>query len=185
MHEPAPTPSQSAPHGDQGVVVRPLSDRDSFAAITALLHRAYAKQTAMGMRPLAGRQSEDITRERATNSECWVATIIEGGIERVAGVILLDEQERATMPPLFRREGVSHFAQFGVDPLVQGRGIGRKLLDVVERRAKEKGATELALSMAEPDTDLREFYTKRGYAFAEFWQWPYTNYRSCILSKSL
>ncbi|MFA6043948.1 MAG: GNAT family N-acetyltransferase [Phycisphaerales bacterium] len=183
MTQPARTPAASQP--ETGVVVRRLLPTDSFADITALLHRAYAKQIAQGMKPLAGRQGEHVTRERATNSECWVATIADGGTERIAGVILLDEQEQATMPPLFRQPTVSHFAQFGVDPLVQGRGIGRLLLEVVERRAREKGATQIALSMAEPDTGLKDFYSKRGYQLVEYWQWPYTNYRSCILSKAL
>ena len=52
-------------------------------------------------------------------------------------------------------------------------------------RGGECGATELGLSMAEPDTALRDFYTRRGYRFIEHWQWPYTNYRSAILSKTL
>jgi hypothetical protein len=39
--------------------------------------------------------------------------------------------------------------------------------------------------MAEPDRELFDFYVKRGYRFVDHWQWPYTNYRSCILSKSL
>lgn len=173
----APTPGE--------VGVRRLAASDSFAEITSLLHRAYAKQIARGMRPLAGRQTEDVTRERAANSECWVATITDAGREKIVGVILLDEQEQAKLPPFFQQAHVSHFAQFGVDPEVQGRGIGRQLLEVVERRAREKGAAELALSMAEPDTDLADFYAKRGYAFVEHWQWPYTNYRSCILSKKL
>ena len=176
--------SRSAPApGD--LVVRRLRAGDSFAEITALLHKAYAKQMSRGMRPLAGRQTEDVTRDRANNSECWVATISDAEKERIVGVILLDEQEQATLPPFFQRDKVSHFAQFGVDPEVQGRGIGRALLETVERRAREKGAIELALSMAEPDTDLADFYAKRGYTLVEHWQWPYTNYRSCILSKKL
>ena len=47
------------------------------------------------------------------------------------------------------------------------------------------GSSELALSMAEPDADLMKYYLKRGYRFIERWQWPYTNYQSAILSKSL
>ena len=39
--------------------------------------------------------------------------------------------------------------------------------------------------MAEPDTNLMQFYLRRGYRFIEHWQWPYTNYRSAILSKTL
>lgn len=169
----------------QQVVVRRLSPRDSIPEITKLLHRAYAKQVAMGLRPLAGRQDDSVTRERAQNSECYVAVADEAGRERVLGVILFEEQEQAQFPAFFLQDHVCHFAQFGVDPDAQGRGIGRRLLERVEERAREKGAAELALSMAEPDRELLEFYEKRGYRFVEHWQWPYTNYRSCILSKKL
>ncbi|MCC6951211.1 MAG: GNAT family N-acetyltransferase [Phycisphaerales bacterium] len=167
------------------LTVRFLLPTDSIPVITRLLHRAYAKQVAMGLRPLAGRQDDSVTRERAANSECYVAVVEAAGGGAIAGVILFEEQEQATFPPFFLKPHVCHFAQFGVDPDVQGRGIGRALLETVERRAREKGATELALSMAEPDRELYDFYVKRGYRFVEHWQWPYTNYRSCILSKAL
>lgn len=178
--QPQPPPSAST-----GVVVRRLEAGDPIPEITRLLHRAYAKQVAMGLKPLAGRQGDDLTRERAANSECYLAIIGDHARPRIAGVILFEEQEKATFPPFFLKPHVCHFAQFGVDPDIQGRGIGRLLLETVERRAREKGATELALSMAEPDRDLYDFYVKRGYRFIEHWQWPYTNYRSCILSKAL
>lgn len=140
----------------------------------------------MGLKPLAGRQDDATTLERASSSECYIATIpkAQGG-ERIAGVILFEEQEKVTFPPFFLRPDVCHFAQFGVDPDLQGIGIGRALLAAVERRAREKGASELALSMAEPDSALYEFYTKRGFRLVDHWRWPYTNYRSCILSKPL
>jgi GNAT superfamily N-acetyltransferase len=80
---------------------------------------------------------------------------------------------------------VDYFSQFAVDPDVQGAGIGGALLAKVEQRARECGAAELGLSMAEPDRDLFEYYLRRGYRLIEYWQWPYTNYRSAILSKSL
>ncbi|GJQ31102.1 MAG: hypothetical protein HBSAPP03_29860 [Phycisphaerae bacterium] len=169
----------------ESVLVRPLAPTDSIPEITRLLHRAYAKQVAMGLQPLAGRQDDATTAERAANSECYVAVRRDGPGERVVGVILFEEQERATFPSFFLKPHVAHFAQFGVDPEAQGMGIGRALLETVERRAREKGATELALSMAEPDRELYDFYVKRGYRFIEHWQWPYTNYRSCILSKAI
>jgi GNAT superfamily N-acetyltransferase len=176
----------AAPHSTlPEITVRPFAPSDPVPEITALLHRAYAKQVAMGLRPLAGRQGDDITSQRAANSECYLALMQERGRERIVGVILLDEQEQAQFPPFFLKPGVCHFAQFGVDPNVQGRGVGRVLLERVEQRAREKGAHELALSMAEPDRDLYDFYIRRGYRFIEHWQWPYTNYRSCILSKRL
>jgi GNAT superfamily N-acetyltransferase len=172
-------------HKAGAITVRLLLPSDPIPAITRLLHRAYAKQVAMGLRPLAGRQDDSVTAGRAANSECYVALAGGSAGEAIAGVILFEEQEQATFPPFFLKPHVCHFAQFGVDPDVQGRGIGRALLETVERRAREKGAAELALSMAEPDRELYDFYLKRGYRFVEHWQWPYTNYRSCILSKAL
>ncbi|CAG0997671.1 amino-acid N-acetyltransferase [Phycisphaerales bacterium] len=175
----------STPRAVAPVNVRLIRPSDSVSEITRLLHRAYAPQVAMGLKPLAGRQDDGVTADRAANSECYLALLNEGGRERIVGVILFEEHEKATFPAFFLRPDVCHFAQFGVDPDMQGRGIGRALLETVERRAREKRATELALSMAEPDKELFDFYLKRGYRFVEHWQWPYTNYRSCILSKAL
>lgn len=184
-------PTQSQPmHNSPAaspIIVRPIRPEDQVSAITSLLHRAYAKQVAMGLQPLAGRQDDSITRERAANSECYLA-LRQGesySAERVVGVILFEEHEKVTFPSFFLRPEVAHFAQFGVDPDVQGCGIGRLLLEQVERRARENKAVELACSMAEPDTLLFDFYIKRGYRLVDHWQWPYTNYRSCILSKPL
>ncbi len=186
------TPQTTPAPQKQPVIVRPIRAEDPVRAITALLHRAYAKQVAMGLRPLAGRQDDAVTAERAANSECYLALMpvegaegAEGPGERIVGVILFEEHEKVTFPPFFLRPEVAHFAQFGVDPDLQGRGIGRLLLEQVERRARENKAVELACSMAEPDGELFDFYVKRGYRLVDYWQWPYTNYRSCILSKPL
>ncbi|MBL9000821.1 MAG: GNAT family N-acetyltransferase [Phycisphaerae bacterium] len=172
------------------VTVRRLAPSDSISELTRLLHRAYAKQVAMGLRPLAGRQDDATTRKRVFSGECYVAVRHEKDPEgrdrqRLAGTILFHEVEEAQGPPYFSKPGVASFSQFAVDPLCQGGGIGLRLLDVCERRALESGATELACSMAEPDTDLMQFYFRRGYRLIGHWQWPYTNYRSAILSKTL
>ena len=163
------------------VVVRPFSPSDSTAELTSLLHRAYAKQVAMGLKPLAGRQDEETTRRRCASGECFVATLAD----RIVGAILFEEVEEADFPPHFQRPEVAHFSLFAVDPELQGRGIGGMLLATVEERARVLGFTELALSMAEPDTDLARYYARRGFRFIEHWQWPYTNYRSAILSRTL
>jgi GNAT superfamily N-acetyltransferase len=166
------------------VEVRRLRDTDSFEELTSLLHRAYRAQVEMGLRPLAGRQDVETTRKRCSSGECYVA-LLPGAAERLVGTILFHEVEDAKGPPWFQNRFVDSFSQFGVDPDLQGRGIGQVLLDTAERRARDAGATELGLSMAEPDVKLMEFYKRRGYRFIEFWQWPYTNYRSAILSKTL
>ncbi|QQS08164.1 MAG: GNAT family N-acetyltransferase [Phycisphaerales bacterium] len=171
------------------VAVRRLTDHDSIPKVTRLLHHAYAAQVAMGLRPLAGRQDDETTARRCASGECYLATLTEdtdqGPVEHFVGTILFHEIEDAKGPPWFANNWVDSFSQFGVDPHYQGHGIGQMLLGTVELRASQCGAKELALSMAEPDSNLMRFYMKRGYRFIELWQWPYTNYKSAILSKSL
>lgn len=182
---PAALPRPS-PHA--AISIRRLLPSDSMDELTSLLHRAYRAQVEMGLRPLAGRQDADTTRKRTSSGECYVATLADPAHprgQRLVGTILFHEIEDAKGPPWFQNKHVDSFSQFAVDPDLQGRGIGQLLLDTVERRAVECGASELGLSMAEPDTALMQFYLRRGYRFIEHWQWPYTNYRSAILSKSL
>ena len=206
---PGPESPASAAPVSAGVVVRRFLTGDSIPAITALLHKAYAPQVAMGLAPLAGRQSDAITLDRVLNSECYLAfdhawthpdssqlasahpgSAHPGSADpdcsedgRLVGVILLNEHEKVSFPPIFMRKDTSHFAMFGVDPACQGRGVGKLLLDAITARALDLGAVELALSMAEPDTRLRAFYERLGFGFVQHWQWPYTNYRSVILSR--
>jgi len=207
---PNPAPSQagrnSAPGSAQAaaptpiITLRRLSPGDSIAELTRLLHRAYAKQVEMGLRPLAGRQDEKTTMKRVFAGECYVAVqhtslpdphdLSGNGLavatrQKLVGSILFHEVEESEGPPWFRQPHVDSFSQFAVDPDMQGLGIGLMLLDRAENRAVECGSTEMGLSMAEPDTGLMNFYLKRGYRFIEHWQWPYTNYRSAILSKTL
>lgn len=190
------------------IEVRRLSPYDSLEELTALLHRAYRAQMEMGLRPLAGRQDVATTRRRCASGECYVAvrhgpdcllrcgsdegsgsagvcTCSTAGGSRLIGTILFHEVEDAQGPPWFQRPEVDSFSQFAVDPEYQGCGVGGRLLTIVEQRAVACGAAELGLSMAEPDTALFNYYRRRGYRFIEHWRWPYTNYRSAILSKSL
>lgn len=196
-HRHPPHPVQpGTPAPKRGVIasapiisVRRLAPSDSISELTKLLHRAYAKQVEMGLKPLAGRQDDAKTLERVSHGECYVAVHSgakgDAGTQKLVGAILFHEEEDAEGPPHFRNPDVASFSQFAVDPDYQGMGIGQMLLSVVEDRAKETGAKHLGLSMAEPDTDLMKFYMKRGYSFVEHWQWPYTNYRSAILTKTL
>jgi GNAT superfamily N-acetyltransferase len=186
------TPGPGGSVESSEVLIRRLSHRDSMEEITSLLHRAYAKQVEMGLKPLAGRQDVATTKRRCSSGECYVATLRVAAVppakkprEQIVGIILFHEVEPDEGPAWFQRAEVDSFSQFAVDPDVQGKGIGRKLLETVERRAKECNAAEIACSMADPDTELKNFYLKRGYRQVELWQWPYTNYKSAILSKTL
>lgn len=174
----SPVNSQGRP---ETVTVRRWTPADAVPPITALLHRAYAKQIEMGLKPLAGRQDDEVTLRRLSSGESFVAAMDAA----VVGVIILNEQEPDEGPEWFHRPRVCSFSQFAVDPSVQSKGIGRALLEAIERRAREQGNEELALSMAEPDHGLRDFYLKRGFRVVGTWKWPYTNYTSLIMSRRL
>lgn len=163
---------------------------DPIDEVTGLLHRAYARQRALGLEPLAGRQDSTTTLDRVLASEAYLAV---AGVssehaaarELIVGVILFNEHEKVTFPTSFLEPETAHFAMFAVDPQLQGIGVGVMLLEMCEQRATEIGAKRLALSMAEPDASLRRYYERRDYAFVEYWQWPYTNYRSVILARPI
>jgi len=170
--------------------IRPWTGGDDALAITGVLHRAYRPQVDAGLRPLAGRQTPETTAERIAHARCLLAeasSVHESGetIVRLAGVILLDERESALFPALFKEPGVAHFSMFAVEPELQGLGIGARLLDAVEERARADGRSTLACSMAGPDAALKDWYFRRGYTVHGTWQWPYTNYQSLILAKPL
>lgn len=176
---------QEAPQSiAETVSIRRFMTGDSIPEITALLHRAYARQREAGLDPLAGRQDEATTLDRILNSESYLA-FTDQTESQIAGVILFNEHERVTFPEFFLREHVAHFAMFGVDPAIQAAGIGGKLLATCEERARETESTHLALSMAEPDKALHRYYKRRGYEYVQDWKWPYTNYPSIILAKTL
>jgi len=184
LHDPKSPRSRNEP--SDRIAIDPLRSGASDAvceALTAMLHRAYRRQVELGLRPLAGRQTAEVTRKRCESGEAFIARHLESGA--LVGMILLDELEEAALPQWFLRPEVSHFSLFAVEPTVQGLGIGAGLIDIVERRAAALGRRELALSMAEPDGELMAYYLRRGFRFIEHWQWPYTNYQSAILSRAI
>ncbi len=174
------------------ITVRRLRPGDSLAELTTLLHKAYAKQVKLGLHALASHQTPEITRKRVGKGECFVAVMHEGGHERLVGTIMFQEPSWGggggapeSGPRWFRRHDVCNFSQFAVEPELQSRGIGAMLIQTVEKRAKELGMGELALSTAEPDADLVAYYRRRGFRDVERFDWGVTNYTSLIMSKSV
>jgi GNAT superfamily N-acetyltransferase len=164
----------------EGVLLRLLGPTDSLAELTLLLHRAYARLGAMGLNYTAVDQTPEVTRERTEGRECYVAE--SGG--RIVGTVAfhLDQRDR---PPCARREDLAYLSQFGVEPELQGSGIGGLLLDRVEERAVALGFPAIALDTAIPATHLVRFYEKRGYRPIGEDQFAGKTYRSVVLAKAL
>jgi len=156
-----------------------LAPNDDLAALTELLHRAYAPLAAAGLRYVATHQSVEVTAQRIAGKECFVAVADDG----LVGTILLAPPGRAGGCAYYERPGVATFHQFAVDPEWQGRGVGGLLLDTVEARAQELGASELALDTAEGAHELIARYERRGFRLVALVDWSETNYVSVILAK--
>lgn len=161
------------------ISIRPWLITDSPVELTELLHRAYARLAAMGLRFWATHQTAEVTEKRIASGECFVA-VADGAI---CGTVLFRDASRTNGSPWYDRPDVASFGQFAVEPALQGNGLGRRLIAHVEDRAAASGAVELALDTAEPALHLVEWYTRLGYRFIERTQWQHTNYRSVILSK--
>lgn len=161
--------------------IRTLQPTDPLDQLTALLHRAYARLAAMGLNFVATDQTVETTRRRIAGGTCFVAE--EG--RAIVGTITWYAPERTDGSPWLDRPDVSSLVQFGVEPGMQGRGIGGALFRHAEQHARARGVKHLALDTAEQATHLVTLYERWGYRFVEHVRFGGANYRSVILSKPL
>jgi ribosomal protein S18 acetylase RimI-like enzyme len=77
------------------------------------------------------------------------------------------------------------FYQLAVLPSHQGRGLGRQLVELAERRIRELGIRNLAIDTSSQATILIDWYRRLGYRDAGRWRWEVTNYESIVLAKTL
>lgn len=167
---------------------RGLLPTDDVGEITELLHAAYAKHAAVGLHFVASHQSVEVTRERLDEGETFVATSngeLVGIITLGLGAATAKSEQSTQREDYYRRPGVADFGQFAVSPAHQGLGIGSRLIEMVEERARELGMSELAPNTSEQAHDLIAMYEKKGYRIVGHVKWPEVNYRSVILSKTL
>lgn len=60
--------------------------------------------------------------------------------------------------------GIVYFGTFAVDPGVQARGVGRRVLAEAERTAKTRyGATRLRMSVLDRQAQLISYYERQGF----------------------
>lgn len=161
--------------------IRDWSSSDSIPELTQLLHAAYAHLAQRGLRYVATHQDDVITARRLGRGFALLV-FLRGELVGTATLY----PPRPDSPVLwYRRPDVLHFGQFGVRPDLQRNGIGVRILRELERRARMQGASELACDTAEQAEHLRSWYGREGYRLIGHTQWPITNFRSVVLSKTL
>jgi GNAT superfamily N-acetyltransferase len=154
---------------------------DSLAELTSLLHAAYARLGAMGLNYTAVDQSPETTAKRMAQGECWLAII---GREIVGTVVLTGPIQDCECVE-YTRADMASLHQFAVSPAHQGLGVGRGLIELCERRAREQGYAFLALDTAEEAAHLRALYGRSGFVDSGHVQWPGKRYRSVVMLKQL
>lgn len=170
------------------IVLRIINPADSVEEINALLLSAYKPLAEAGMRYAASHEDAEATRRNIEDGECHLG-IFQHKIVSCAVLRIPNKSGKtgwkANGPIWYISPGVATFGRFAVSPELQGLGLGSQMMNVLERRAKELGFSELALDTSEHADQLIKMYKKRNYRFIEFHQWSITNYRSVVLSKAL
>ena len=87
-------------------------------------------------------------------------------VARNPGLFLVAEEDESIRGAVIgawdgRRAWIYHLA---VLPALQGQGIGRMLMDELERRLAAVGATKLNLLVEQGNAGVADFYRKLGYA---------------------
>jgi ribosomal protein S18 acetylase RimI-like enzyme len=117
------------------------------AALAVLAERAYAAYVPrIGLRPAP---MDANYGHAVAHDEVWV---VDGDADGLAGVLVLQQRADHLM-----------IDNVAVDPAYQGRGIGRDLLDLAERRADELGLPAIELFTHSLMTENQQIYERRGY----------------------
>lgn len=135
----------------------------------------------MGLNYTAVDQTPEVTAERMSGGQCFVAE--DGG--RIVGTVMVNPTYTECECVHYTKYGVAIVHQFAVEPSLQGTGVGRRLLDACEAWAMERGFRHLALDTSEQAVHLTNFYARLGYSHVGVVQWPGKVYRSVVLSKTI
>jgi GNAT superfamily N-acetyltransferase len=156
------------------------ASRDSFVALTAMLHRAFAPLGAQGLNCTCVDQTIETTRERALRGDCHVA-VCDG---HIVGTMTLYASDDESSCELYRYGDVASLRQFAVDAAWQARGIGTLLIAFAEHWAATRGYAQLALDLPQPATQQIAFCRGQGFRIVDLMRFAGKRYDSVILSKA-
>lgn len=127
---------QSRVPGQRPVVVR-AARPEEFADVGQLLVAAYGPSGMAAEEPYWEALRDTAARER--DAEVWVAEV-DG---RVGGTVTWAGHGSGQRE--IGQDGEAEFRMLGVAPMLQGRGIGRALVDAVVGRARQDGYAALVM----------------------------------------
>jgi len=163
------------------ILLRRLQSGDCLEHLTGMLHRAFSLIGEMGIPCSCVNQSPEVTRQRVDRGDCFVA--LSNGV--VVGTITLYAPDSASDSKHYRDMRVASIRQLGVDPLLQGQGVGTALIRLAESWARRSGYTGLALDTPEAAGHLIDYYLRQGFHIRETFQFSGRPYASVIFIKSL
>lgn len=166
-----------------GIEVRRLAARDSLAALTTLVQRAYAPLAERGLVLPEATQSAQVTQQRVARGQCFVATrhgqLV--GTVTVFGAHELGAGEQG----VFRGRDAAHLHQFAVAPELQRQGLGRRLVAACEQWSRQRGFDRLVVALADSATDLQALYRRLGYVEVATVSPPATGAATVVMEKPL
>ena len=162
--------------------IRHYRPGDDLAALTGLIHRAYAPHLKQGLRYWGTHQPSSDTEKRL-NAGIGLVMLTDG---QYVGTLTLRPPQPGSKVPLYREPHVYTLAQFCIAPEYKGHGLGRRLHDYALDIALKLGAKTVALDTAKPATALIQLYEAWGYAVFGECDWrPHTNYVSVVMARAL
>lgn len=165
------------------MIVRRFEDADA-AALTDLLHEAYAELGEMGLNFTAVDQNVATTLYRARGGQCWV-------VEREGTLIATLTM---SLPPSDALQGLTAEArvparawlnQMAVARSARGLGLASELWQRGLDWAAEQGATSVGVDTAVPAEHLVALYRAWGFVEADVIHWPGKTYDSVVMVRPI
>jgi predicted N-acetyltransferase YhbS len=129
----------------EAIVIR-TADIGDVPALVALLNAAFAMER------------DFVDRDRTSDAE--IAELMQSGTFLVA-----DGAAGATAACVYveRRGARLYMGMLAVDPALQGRGLGRRMIAAVENRASESGCSGIDIKIVDRRVELPPLYRSLGF----------------------
>jgi ribosomal protein S18 acetylase RimI-like enzyme len=150
-----PTPATPSASEPAGYELRPVRDEE-LAAVGRLTADAYISDGLLGASDGYVERLTD-AENRAREAEVWVA--VDGGqlLGSVTFVVPGSPWREIA------RDDEGEFRMLAVDPAARGRGVGRALVELCLRRARELGYAGVRMSTMDRMTSAHRVYQRLGF----------------------